>query len=152
MDNNMNIRILLTDDDEDDRDFFSDAVASIQLNFPIEFCKNGIELIDRLYNKNLFTPDIIFLDLNMPLMSGFETLQQIRQDVYFKDIPVIAIYSTSASEAGIEKTFKLGANAYIIKPSEFNDLKKLIRKVIETDWKEKLGHSTLESFVITLEV
>lgn len=146
----MNIRILLTDDDEDDRDIFSDATAGIHLNFPIEFCKNGVELIDRLHDKNLFTPDIVFLDLNMPIMSGFETLQQIRKDDFFKDTPVIAIYSTSASEAGILKTFTLGANAYIIKPSDFNDLKKLVKKVIETDWKEKLSHSKFESFVITV--
>ena len=150
MDNKENIRILLTDDDQDDRDFFAYAIEDIHLNFPVEFCKNGLELLNRLYDKNLFVPDIIFLDLNMPIMSGFETLQQIREDVLFKDIPVIAIYSTSASEEGIKNTFGLGANAYIVKPVDFDDLKKLLRKVIEMDWKEKLKHSGLESFIITI--
>lgn len=86
----------------------------------------------------------------MPILSGFETLQQIREDAQFKDIPVIAIYSTSATEDGVKNTFSLGANAYIVKPINFNDLKKLLKKVIETDWNEKLKNAELESFVISL--
>jgi Response regulator containing CheY-like receiver, AAA-type ATPase, and DNA-binding domains len=148
--NKENIRILLTDDDADDREFFADAVADIQLNFPIEFCENGLELLNRLYDKNLSVPDIIFLDLNMPIMSGFESLKQIRDDSIFKDIPIIAIYSTSATEEGIMNTFGLGANAYIVKPTDFNDLKKLLKKVIEMDWKERLTHLELQSFIITI--
>jgi CheY-like chemotaxis protein len=150
MGNKENIRILLTDDDADDRDFFADAIADIHLNFPVEFCKNGLELLDRLYDENLGIPDIIFLDLNMPMMSGFETLKEIRKDVRFKNIPLIAIYSTSATEDGIKNTFGLGANAYIVKPTDFDDLKKLLKKVIEMDWKEKLEHLELESFIITI--
>lgn len=72
--NKENIRILLTDDDQDDRDFFAEALQDIHLNFPVEFCQNGLELLKRLYDSTLFIPDIIFLDLNMPVMSGFETL------------------------------------------------------------------------------
>ncbi|MBF4491008.1 response regulator [Flavobacterium sp. JLP] len=150
MDNKENIRILLTDDDADDREFFADAIADIHLNFPVEFCKNGLELVNRLYDKNLGIPDIIFLDLNMPIMSGIESLKQIRDDSKFKNIPIIAIYSTSATEDGIRDTFGLGANAYIVKPTDFNDLKKLLKKVIEMDWKEKLKKLEYESFIITI--
>ncbi|SHL35908.1 response regulator [Flavobacterium chilense] len=150
MNNKENIRILLTDDDQDDRDFFADAVQDIHLNFPVEFCQNGLELLKRLYDSSLFIPDIIFLDLNMPVMSGFETLKQIREDILFKHIPVIAIYSTSASEEGVKNTFRLGANAYVVKPTDFNDLKKLVKKVIQMDWKERLKHSKFESFIIAL--
>lgn len=150
MKNKENIRILLTDDDVDDREFFADAMTDIHLNFPVEFCENGLELIHRLYDKNLGTPDIIFLDLNMPVMSGFESLKQIRDDAKFKDIPIIAIYSTSATEDGIKNTFGLGANAYIVKPTDFNDLKKLLKKVIEMDWEERLAHLEMESFIITV--
>lgn len=147
---NENIKILLTDDDEDDREFFAEAVEDLDLNHPVEFCKNGIELLDRLGDTTLGIPDIIFLDLNMPILSGFETLQQIREDVRFKDVPVIAIYSTSATIDGINNTFGLGANAYIIKPIAFSDLKKLLKKVIETDWQEKLKHAKIESYIITV--
>ncbi|WP_264538012.1 response regulator [Flavobacterium sp. N1736] len=150
MDDKKNLRILLTDDDADDRDFFSDAIIDVHLNFPIEFCKNGVELLDRLYDKSLSIPDIIFLDLNMPVMSGFESLKQIRDDAKFKDIPIIAIYSTSATEDGIKNTFGLGANAYIVKPTDFNVLKQLLKKVIEMDWKQRLEHLEIDSFIITV--
>lgn len=146
----MNIKILLTDDDEDDRDFFAEALEDLDLDYPIEFCKNGVELLDRLYDANLPIPDIIFLDLNMPILSGFETLQQIRENDKFKDIPVIAIYSTSATVDGIKSTFGLGANAYVEKPLAFNDLKILLKKVIELDWTEKLSDASIETFVITV--
>jgi len=146
----MNIKILLTDDDEDDRDFFAEALEDLDLDYPIEFCKNGVELLDRLYDANLPIPDIIFLDLNMPILSGFETLQQIRENDKFKDIPVIAIYSTSATVDGIKSTFGLGANAYVVKPLAFNDLKILLKKVIELDWTKKLSDARIETFVITV--
>jgi len=146
----MNIKILLTDDDEDDRDFFAEALEDLDLDYPIEFCKNGVELLDRLYDANLPIPDIIFLDLNMPILSGFETLQQIRENDKFKDIPVIAIYSTSATVDGIKSTFGLGANAYVVKPLAFNDLKILLKKVIELDWTKKISDASIETFVITV--
>jgi CheY-like chemotaxis protein len=145
-----NIRVLLTDDDEDDREFFGQAIEDLHLNYPVEFCKNGVELLDRLYDKSADIPDIIFLDLNMPLLSGVETLQKIREDDRFKNIPVIAIYSTSTSIDGIKGTFGLGANVYIVKPISFADLKKIITRVIETDWKEKSTEANIESFVITI--
>jgi CheY-like chemotaxis protein len=97
-----NIRILLTDDDQDERDFFAEALKDLNLNCPVEFCKNGAELISFLYNENFKIPDIVFLDLNMPVLSGFETLQKIRSDAKFKNVPLIAIYSTSSTEDGIK--------------------------------------------------
>ncbi|MEO7978247.1 response regulator [Flavobacterium sp.] len=150
MNDKKNLRILITDDDEDDRDFFAEAASELSLNYPVEFCKNGLELMDRLDDGKSTIPDIIFLDLNMPILSGFETLQRIRQDSRFKDIPVIAIYSTSATEDGVKNTFGLGANAYVIKPISFSDLKELLTKVIDTDWEQKLKHNELESFIIRL--
>jgi len=150
MGNVKNVRILLTDDDDDDRDFFADAIADLNLNFPVEFYKSGLELVNRLHDKSLDIPDIIFLDLNMPVMSGFETLQQIRGDSQFKDVPVIAIYSTSSTSEGVINTFGLGANAYVIKPVSFEDLQKLLKKVIEMDWSKRFDNVEMESFIITI--
>lgn len=145
-----NVRILFTDDDEDDREFFAQATADLHLNYPVEFCKNGLELLARLGDKNTDIPDIIFLDLNMPILSGLETLQKIREDDQFKNIPVIGIYSTSTTIDGVKNTFRLGANVYIVKPISFGDLKKIILKVIETDWKENAQGAKIESFVLTI--
>ncbi len=145
-----NIKIVVTDDDHDDREFFEAAVEDLNLNHKVHFCKNGMELLNHLYDDKLDMPDIIFLDLNMPILSGFETLQQIRENDKFKNIPIIAIYSTSATQDGINTTFSLGANAYVVKPISFDDLKKLVKKVLETDWEEKLKHTEIESFIIKI--
>jgi CheY-like chemotaxis protein len=77
-------------------------------------------------------PHILFLDLNMPYMSGFECLKVIRADVRFKDVS-IAIYSTSSSEKDIEETFVEGANIYIKKPNDFAKLKK-VKDVLNINW------------------
>lgn len=145
-----NIRILLTDDDEDERDFFGQAIKDLDFKYPLEFCKNGVELLDHLHEKSSNIPDIIFLDLNMAILSGFETLQKIRTNDLFKNIPVIAIYSTSSTMTGINAAFGSGANAYIVKPVSFKDLKKIIIKVIETNWEEKSVDTKIESFIITI--
>ena len=65
----------------------------------------------------------MFLDLNMPIMNGFECLEAIRSTPHLKDL-LVAIYSTSSAERDIEETFEKGANIYIKKPSSFNELKK----------------------------
>lgn len=147
---NENIKILLAEDDKDDRQFFADAVTELHFKISVEFFKNGSELLKRLYNTDLDSPDIVFLDLNMPVFSGFETLEQIRQDINFKDIPVIAIYSTPANEDGIISTFGPGANAYIVKPLNFNDLKSLLNKAIEMYCREEFKLPVLESFIISV--
>jgi CheY-like chemotaxis protein len=145
-----NVRILCTDDDEDDREFFAQAIADLHLNSPVVFCKNGPELLARLGDKNTDIPDIIFLDLNMPILSGLETLQKIREEDRFKNIPIIAIYSTSTTIDEVRNTFGLGANVYIVKPISFGDLKKIIVKVIETDWKKNFQDAKIESFMLTI--
>ena len=145
-----NIKILLADDDQDDREFFAEAISSLDLKYPVEYFKDGKELLVRISNGDLVLPDLVFLDLNMPIMSGFETLEQIREDIRFNDIPVIVIYSTSPHPDGIIKAFGFGANAYIIKPISFNDLKTLLTKVLEMYSMHQFKQSTLESFIISI--
>jgi len=74
-------------------------------------------------------PEILFLDLNMPRKNGFECLKEIRSNKKFDEIS-IAIYSTSAAERDIEATFIAGANVYISKPNDFNELKQVLEKAV----------------------
>ena len=69
----------------------------------------------------------------MPLISGTESLKQIRSNPRFMDIS-IAIYSTSSLEKDIEETFVNGANIYITKPNDFSVLKKTIKNVLNINW------------------
>ena len=90
------IHILLADDDEDDRNFFNDAITDLKIANKLTLFKNGKELMDYLENPESILPDILFLDLNMPCKTGNECLKEIRLNPRFKDIS-IAIYSTSSS-------------------------------------------------------
>lgn len=135
--NKHSARILLTDDDADDRSFFSDAFTELEMQGQLSMFSDGKELMEYLRSCDQ-APGLLFLDLNMPLKSGFECIEEIRADDRLKDIQ-IAVYSTSSSEKDIDSTFKKGANLYIKKPSDYNKLKAIIDAVAKTDWSQRLG-------------
>ncbi|WP_338375145.1 response regulator [uncultured Flavobacterium sp.] len=143
------ILITLADDDEDDRLFFTDAFDELKINTVVNTVKNGRELINFLEHSDTVLPNIIFLDLNMPILNGIECLKEIKQNDKFKDI-AIAIYSTSSSEEDIENTFVLGANIYIKKPSNFNDLKKILSDVVTINWQYHTNGLNKENFLLRL--
>ncbi|MFC4740981.1 response regulator [Flavobacterium ponti] len=143
------ILITLADDDEDDRLFFTDAFDELKINTVVNTVKNGRELINFLDHPETVLPNIIFLDLNMPILNGIECLKEIKQNERFKDI-AIAIYSTSSSEEDVENTFVLGANIYIKKPSNFNDLKKILSDVVTVNWQYHTSGLNKENFLLRL--
>ena len=143
------ILITLADDDEDDRLFFTDAFDELKINTVVNTVKNGRELINFLDHPETVLPNIIFLDLNMPILNGIDCLKELKQNDKFKDI-AIAIYSTSSSEEDIENTFVLGANIYIKKPSNFNDLKKILSDVVTINWQYHTNGLNKEKFLLRL--
>lgn len=128
------ISILLADEDEDDRINFEDAFQHIKIETKVQTVSNGKELIDLLSNLNNPLPDILFLDLNMPYKTGLECLVEIKNMQHLKDLP-IAIYSSSPSQQTIAETLEKGANAYIKKISNFQQLQKILAQAISLDWK-----------------
>ena len=116
------INICLADDDEDDRLFFTDAFDELKINTKVSTFNDGVELMNYLNDDASILPNVLFLDLNMPKKNGVECLLEIKQNERFSDI-AIAIYSTSSSEEHIEETFVNGANIYIKKPNDFENLK-----------------------------
>jgi CheY-like chemotaxis protein len=128
---NQTFRILLADDDEGDRLIFTDAIDEMIIKHIVQTVDDGMQLIEYLTKKDAVLPDIIFLDLNMPRKNGLECLKEIRKNEKFGGI-LIFIYSTSAAEKDIHETFMNGANVYIKKPNNFELLKKLLSKAIDT--------------------
>lgn len=120
------MNIFLADDDEDDRTFNADALAEITSSTEITEFTNGVELMAELHSDRPL-PDIIFLDLKMPLMDGFECLSDIREIDEFRKIPVV-IYATSFHEKEVAQLREMGATLYLQKPSSFDQLKKLLKK------------------------
>jgi CheY-like chemotaxis protein len=143
------ILITLADDDEDDRLFFTDAFDEMKIKTVVNTVNNGRELIEFLDHPESVLPNIIFLDLNMPILNGIECLKEIKLNDRFKDIAV-AIYSTSSSEADVENTFVLGANIYIKKPSSFNELKKILSDVVTINWQYHTNGLNKDNFLLRL--
>lgn len=141
--------ILLADDDEDDRDFFSEAMSEIKIDNDLKLFRDGEELLNYLDDPDIKMPHILFLDLNMPKKSGIECLKIIRSNSRFKDIS-IAIYSTSSSEKDIEDTFVGGANIYINKPTDFTQLKKVISEVVNMNFQYHTSGLNKETFLLSI--
>ena len=122
--------IYLADDDQEDQKIFSLALNEISSSIQITTFSNGVTLIDQLLSTTKL-PDLIFLDLNMPLMNGEECLKDIRGDRKFLKIPII-IYSASFEIHRIEELFEIGATRYLQKPTTFNALKSTLQRTIES--------------------
>ena len=143
------IQIFLADDDEDDRNFFSEAITELKMENRVTTFKDGKDLMDYLEKPDSRLPHILFLDLNMPCKTGFDCLKEIRTNSRFKDIS-IAIYSTSSSEKDIEETFVGGANIYIKKPNDFSKLKKVIKDVVNVNWQFHSSGLNKETFFFSI--
>ncbi len=140
------LHIILADDDADDREIFELAISQIDIATTFSTFKNGMEVISYLRSPQPRLPALLFLDLNMPYMDGLECLDQIRKDPGLEHLTVV-IYSTSASEKDIEATFMGGANVYINKPSDFEVLKKVLKKVLTLDWHYHTSILNRENFL-----
>ncbi len=143
------LSILLADDDEDDRLFFKDALEECRVKTMVETVNDGIELMNLLLEESTVLPHILFLDLNMPRKNGIECLEDIRKSDRLKHITV-AIYSTSGAERDIEDTFVKGANVYIRKPNDFNELRNVLENVLSTKWQFHTSGLNKDTFLLNV--
>ena len=141
------LHILLADDDEDDRLFFKDAIEEIKVKTIVRIVEDGVQLMDYLNKPEISLPNVVFLDLNMPRKNGMECLKEIRSNHKLKDLSVV-IYSTSASEEDIEATFVKGANVYIKKPNDFDELKRVLGQVLSLNWQYHTSGLNKENFLL----
>ena len=126
------LEILLVEDNKGDigliTEFFSDSVIRINLHI----AEDGEEAIRFLFCKDQFSgsphPDIIILDWNLPKKSGLEVLREIKENRNLKNIPVI-ILTTSSTEKDISQAYDQHANAYLVKPIDFDKFAKVIGSI-----------------------
>ncbi len=119
------MHILMADDDKDDFLILKDAVEKAGEQLEISYAANWLELW-RFVLKTL--PDVLFLDLNMPVKNGIECLQLLRNDKRYDKIPII-IYSTSVNKADIDKAYEHGANYFVVKPYAIDDIMNMMKKL-----------------------
>jgi CheY-like chemotaxis protein len=120
--------IVLIDDDGDDQEIFLEAVEQICSKVKCIAFSDATHALQKLIAKEI-TPDVIFLDLNMPIMTGQQFLAEIKKNDDIKDIPVI-IFSTTTHLGTIKLTKEMGAVDFITKPSMFNDLIKILTPLL----------------------
>lgn len=142
------MKILIADDDEDDRMVFVDALSEVKMKTQVSEVTDGLELLEHLEGLDSY-PDLIFLDINMPRMNGIQCLEEIKKRPEYKSISV-AIYSTSGAERDIEETFVRGANVYIRKPGDFASLEKVLEEVLSINWQFHTSGLNKETFLLNV--
>ncbi|WP_298715638.1 response regulator [Chitinophaga sp.] len=121
----MSKTILLIDDDLDDTEIFEEALTEINPAILFYKAENGQDAFNKLQGKEVGQPDIIFLDVNMPGMNGWQFLTKLKTEAAYHNIPVI-MYSTSSAKKDIAIAEDLGAVGFLTKPADYKGLKKAL--------------------------
>ena len=120
-------KILIVDDDADDREIIRDAFQSTAEDQEYQFIENGDKLMEYLEGEvNEHLPSLILLDLNMPGKDGRETLKELKINKRYQCIPTL-VFTTSSSIRDKKTAYELGANCFITKPDTFNKLVELTK-------------------------
>jgi CheY-like chemotaxis protein len=125
----MSTRILLVDDDSDDREFFCEALEGIPFETFCYTAPDGRKALSQMDKKEIDIPDLIFIDINMPVMSGWKCLSLLKEREEYKNIPVI-MYSTSSYAEDIEKARRAGALCFLSKPNDIKELRKNLEIIV----------------------
>ncbi|HQW93310.1 MAG TPA: response regulator [Ferruginibacter sp.] len=135
------LKILLADDDMDDRIFFDKALQEIPVDTTLHTVNNGEELMKYLTENEDRLPDVLFLDLSMPRKTGFECLAEIKENEKLKTLTVIMFTTSFTRGIELEDNLKttlsrMGAQEYIRKPGDFAEYRTVIQDAL-TRVKEK---------------
>jgi Response regulator containing CheY-like receiver, AAA-type ATPase, and DNA-binding domains len=123
-------RFLLIDDDADDSELFLEALSKVDPSSVCDCYPQGRLALERLTAHAIDVPDIIFLDINLPVMSGWDILVALKKLNDFRHIPVI-MYSTSSHHRDKDIANDLGALCFITKPNNYKLLIKMMEIVVE---------------------
>lgn len=139
--------VLLADDDEDDRSLFAEAVKVISPDIKVTLADNEPSLL--IFLDSEIVPEVIFLDVNMPIKSGLDCLRAIKSNINYINTAVV-MYSTSNNIKDIDAAYNDGADFYLIKPSNYTLLIDILRSLFETLSNKRSFHSR-ETFLINEE-
>jgi DNA-binding response OmpR family regulator len=127
-------RILMVEDDPKDVELSLTALEEYNLANEVVVARDGEEALDYLYCRGKFAarpdgnPAVLLLDLKLPKVNGLEVLQQIRSDEKLKMIPVVVLTS-SHEEKDMVASYKLGVNAYVVKPVDFHEFVNAVKEL-----------------------
>ncbi len=127
-------RVLFVDDSERDTELALEAFAEYRLANEVMVLRDGVEALDYLYRRGEYAarenglPSLVLLDLKMPRLSGIDVLRQIKGDAALRALPVV-VMTSSREEQDLETCYRLGANAYVVKPVKFQSFVEAVRQL-----------------------
>lgn len=127
-------RILLVEDDPKDVELILSALSEHNLANEIVVARDGVEALDYLHRRGPFAlrpegnPVVILLDLKMPRLDGIQVLKQLKSDEQMRLIPVVILTSSRESH-DLEEAYRIGANAYVVKPVRFTEFVKAVKEI-----------------------
>ncbi|MCC6748467.1 MAG: response regulator [Deltaproteobacteria bacterium] len=124
--------ILLVEDAAEDIRATEEALRELRLPHRLQVCRDGQEALDRVRRRGQHEtsprPDLVLLDLNLPMVGGHEVLAALKNDPELRQIPVLVL-SSSASSSDRDRALALGANTYLTKPVDFDEFLGLMRDI-----------------------
>jgi CheY-like chemotaxis protein len=129
--------LLVVEDSNEDFRMLQRLMRRMAVQNPIYRCTNGDEVLDLLYkdssNENsrlALRPSVILLDLNLPGIDGRDILERLKQDISLREIPIV-VFTTSSNPRDIEFCYQKGANGYLVKPMDAQELQKTIQAFVD---------------------
>jgi len=142
------LKITLAEDDHDDQELFLHAIEKTETETEVTVVNNGQELVNTLKDPAQENPDIIFVDINMPVKDGIQAVKEIKKDEELKDIPAV-MFSTSESPKDVRASFESGANLYVSKPSSLKNFVDILKKIFSFHWTGVLFRPIWNRFFIS---
>ncbi|NMG07091.1 response regulator [Brasilonema sp. UFV-L1] len=133
----LNEPLLVVEDSNEDFRMLQRFMRRMAVPNPIYRCTNGDEVLEFLYQEGNYQdpdlaprPSVILLDLNLPGIDGRDILERLKQDKSFREIPIV-VFTTSSNPKDIELCYQKGANGYLIKPMDAQELQKTIQAFVD---------------------
>ncbi|MBD2436811.1 response regulator [Nostoc sp. FACHB-110] len=133
----LNKPLLVVEDSNEDFKMLQRLMRRMAVQNPIYRCTNGDEVLDFLYApessqqpNTIPKPSVILLDLNLPGIDGRDILERLKQDICFKKIPIV-VFTTSSNPKDIEFCYQKGANGYLVKPMDAQELQKTVQAFVD---------------------
>ncbi len=137
-------RVVMAEDDSDDFQIVAEAIRDLSLEVLLTRAENG-DVLMKMLNKEL--PDVLLLDMIMPLKNGKDCLLEIRQNKKFDNLPII-VYSGLRDFETIEFCFRKGTNMYVYKPHTYSELVEVMEKIFAMNWKQMKYYPKRSDFVL----
>ena len=129
--------LLIAEDSDEDFEALKRLMKRMAVQNPIYRCTDGDEVLDFIYQEGEYEnsgsaprPSIILLDLNLPGIDGRDILDRLKHDSNFKEIPIV-VFTTSSNPRDIDLCYEKGANGYLIKPMDSDELKRTIQAFVD---------------------